>query len=131
MSNIIFEDFCKFGDNYHYAVEVIVEIVFRHIEGVTRYSVLIRKHEDEDTVIGEFPVKKGLIVGYHGHTQAGEFQVYPVSLNSNLLEKTIMQKAHPGRYTLYGKGVSNLNIHFFSQSSQKKFLSEIRRIQKM
>jgi len=130
MSNIIFEDFCKFGDNYHYAVEVIVEIVFRHIEGVTRYSVLIRKHEDEDTVIGEFPVKKGLIVGYH--TQLGDVQSYPVSLNSNLLDKTIMQKRdYDGRYILYGKVVSNLNIHFFSQSSQKKFLSEIRRIQKM
>jgi len=130
MSNIIFEDFCKFGDNYHgNAVEVIVEIVFRNIEGVNRYCVLIRKHEDEDTMIGEFPVKKGLIVGYH--TQFGDIQVYPVSLNSNLLEKTIMQKAYPGRYILYGKGVNNLNIYFFSLSSQKKFLSEIRRVQKM
>jgi len=129
MSNIIFEDFCKFGDNYHYAVEVIVEIVFRNIEGVNTYSVLIRKHEDEDTVIGEFPVKKGLIVGYH--TQLADFQSYPVTLNSNLLDKTIMQKECAGWYILYGKGVSNLNIHFFSQSSQKKFLSEIRRVQKM
>jgi len=127
MSNIIFEDFCKFGDYYNKdAVEVIVEIVFHDFEG---YRVLIRKHEEEDFVIGEFPVKKGLIVGYH--TQLDVVQSYTVTLNSNLLEKTNMLKNRYGQCFLNGVHCKNLKIHFFSQSSQKKFLSEIRRVQKM
>ena len=103
------------------AYDVIVEIVSRNIEGVNRYSVLIRKHEDEDFVFGEFPVKKGLIVGFNTINALN----WQVILNMNLLEKTSMQMDYySGRYT-------SLTIQFFSDSSQQKFLSEIRRIQKM
>jgi len=86
MANIIFENFCKLGKNRTF--DVIVEIVSRNIEGVNRYSVLIRKHEDEDFVFGEFPVKKGLIVGFNTINALN----WQVILNMNLLEKTSMQK---------------------------------------
>jgi len=124
MANIIFENFCKLGKT-NWTLDVIVEIVSRNIEGVNRYSVVIRKHEDEDFVFGEFPVKKGLIDGfnYHKHT-------WSVILNQNFLEKTSMQDVY-GRYTYKRYEVNSFKINFFSQSSQQKFLSEIRRIQKM
>jgi len=123
MANMIFENFCKLNS----FIDVIVEIVSRNIEGVNRYSVLIRKYEDEDFVFGEFPVKKGLINGFN--TLNGI--IWQVNLNMNLLEKTSMQKNYSGRYFFSGAGVNSFTIQFFSDSSQQKFLSKIRRIQKM
>jgi len=120
----IFESFCKLNDTHgRIGFDVIVEIVSRYIGGVNRYSVLIRKHEDEDFVFGKFSVEKGLIKGFSRNET--------VSLNMNFLEQTSMHRVFDGHYNFSGGTVDFFTIQFFSDSSQQKFLSEIRRIQKM
>jgi len=136
MATIIFEDFCKLAyssSNYN-NIDVIVEIVSRNMDGVGGHCVLIRRLEDEDTVIGEFPVNKGLIERIDvPHGQGKQF--YSVELNYSLLENTTLRENEFGDFVLPGAGsyqvISRFVINFFSHPSQKKFLSEIRRIQKM
>merc|ERR1719342_1421362 len=118
MTNMIFENFCKLN----MAFDVIVAIVSRNIEGVNRYSVLIRKHEDEDFVFGEFPVKKGLINGFNTNREGRidwHALCWPVFFNMNLLEKTSMQESYSGSYTFSGAIVDSFTIQFFSDSSQQ------------
>jgi len=137
MTTIIFEDFCKLNhrvDDGFSSIDVIVEIVSRNRDGVIGHSVMIRRLEDEDTVIGEFPVKKGLIKGI-GMPHGEWYQIYSVELNESLLENTTLQKNGFGGFVLSWTAkyqvIYQFVINFFSHPSQKKFLSEIRRIQKM
>ena len=120
MADVHFEDFCKCYA-YDYDItrgedfDVIVEIVSSITDGVTRHSVIIREHENENFVIREFLVEDGLVrtFGVAGVTY------FTVDLKGSKLVKTNMRR----NYAFY-------KIAFFPQSSQKKFLSEIRKLKK-
>ena len=116
---IHFEDFCTLrriphGKDYSRDYDVIVEIVSRNTDGVLVYSVQIKQLEDEGVVFGDFPVKNGLIKKFGVSVRDGA-QIYPVELNGNIIYNYSEQ----------------FQIDFFSHSSQKCFLSEIRRLQKI
>lgn len=116
MTEVLFEDFCRLRQldrgNNSFDDDVTVEIVSCNKDGVLVHSVLIRKHEEEH-MIGEFPIKKGLISKF-GVTVRDGAQIYPVELNGKMVCVNLQYE-----------------ISFFSHSSQKSFLSEIRRIQKI
>ena len=93
----IFEDFCHLHLRFQYGsqirplqhdeeVNVIVEIVSLINARTTQYHVIIRRHDDEDKVIAEFEVKKGLITNFLCSNVDG-VTFYSVMLNSEMLSK--------------------------------------------
>ena len=81
---------------------------------ILNFKVLREAFEDERVVFGDFPVKKGLINKFGVSVRNGA-QVYPVELNGNIIYYYNEQ----------------FQLDFFSHSSQKCFLLEIQRLQKI
>ena len=101
--------------------------------GTTQYHVIIRRHDDEDNVIAEFEVMKGLITNFLCSNVDGA-TFYSVMLSSEMLSKPFKGPSDDWKENL-GLHVSirqeYFEIKFVAQSTQQQFLSQIRRLQKI
>ena len=142
----IFEDFCHLHLRFQYGsqnrplqhdeeVNVIVEIVSHINARTTLYHVIIRRHDDEDNIIAEFDVKKGLITNFLSSNVDG-VTFYSVMLNSEMLSKPFKGPSDDWNWK-ENLGLPDsisqeyFEIKFVAQSTQQQFLSQIRRLQEI